>query len=156
MTAAGIALRTLALMLFWLVLADVAGVLVCFVLDVAPLRYDSGALPYAIWFVLGAFTGFIAFGTAGEQTAPAGEGEWGTRQGARRSANIVVATGFALLPALGVLFNHLWWSRGVNGEYFVPDSAPHTITFFVAILLAMLIGRHAMVEERAPLQRREW
>mgnify|MGYP003575310145 CR=1 FL=1 len=145
---AGIILRSLAFLFFWLVAADIGGVLACLVFDIAPLRYDSGALPYAIWFVLGIFTGLIAFGTAAEAAAGDGNEDWGRRAGAGRIANIVIAAGAALLLALGLFFNAIWWSQGVNGEYFVPDSAPHTITFFVSVLAGMVIGRHALVEDR--------
>ena len=151
MTAVGIVARTLAILLFWLIAADIVGVVACLVFDVAPLRYDSGALPYAIWFVLGVFTGLIAFGTAAEIASGEGQVDWGRRPGAKRLANIVLAASIALLLGLGLFFNAIWWSQGVNGEYFVPDSAPHTITFFASILLAMLIGRHTMVEERKTL-----
>jgi hypothetical protein len=111
------------------------------------LRFDSGALPYAIWFVLGIFTGLFAFGGAAEGASGPGEGDWGARPGAGRVANIVLAAGAGLLVALGLFFNAIWWSEGVNGEYFVPDSAPHTVTFFVSVLAGMWLGRHAFVEE---------
>ena len=142
----GTILKTLAVLIVYLIAADIIGVIACFLFDIAPLRYDSGALPYAIWFVLGVFTGFIALGAAGDWASAEGKGEWDSRPGAARTANIVVATSFAVLLALAAFFNHIYWSRGVAGEYFVPDSAPHTITFFVSILLAMLIGRRVMVE----------
>jgi hypothetical protein len=142
----GTILKSLAVLIFYLIAADIIGVIACFLFDVAPLRYDSGALPYAIWFLLGVFTGFIVLGAAGDWASAEGRGDWDSRPGAARTANIVVATSFAAMLALAAFFNHIYWSRGVAGEYFVPDSAPHTITFFVSILLAMLIGRHALVE----------
>jgi hypothetical protein len=143
-----IMLKTLIVLGFHLVAANLIGVIACLLFDVAPLRFDSGALPYAIWTVLGIFTGFIVFGAAGEWAAPEGKGEWSGRPGAARTGNLVLATGLAGMAGLGLLFNGLWWSRGVHGEYFVPDSAPHTITFFGSTALAMLIGRHAAIEER--------
>ena len=148
---AGIVLKSLAILLFWLVAADLAGVVACLVFDIAPLRYDSGALPYAIWFVLGVFTGLVALGSAAEAASGEGQEDWGRRPGAARIANIVFAAGAALLLGLGLVFNAIWWSQGVNGEYFVPDSAPHTITFFVSVLAGMLLARHALVEERKTL-----
>ena len=150
--SAGIVLRSLAFLFFWLVAADIGGVLACLILDITPLRYGSGALPYAIWFVLGIFTGLIAFGTAAEAAAGDGNEDWGRRAGAGRIANIVIAAGAVLLLGLGLLFYAIWWSQGARGEYFVPDSAPHTITFFVSVLAGMLIGRHALVEKRTTLK----
>ncbi|WP_129791388.1 hypothetical protein [Sphingosinicella sp. CPCC 101087] len=143
-----IMLKTLVVLSFYLAAADLIGVVACFLFDVAPLRFDSGASPYAIWSVLGIFTGFIVFGAAGHWASRAGKGEWSGRLGAARTGNLVLATGLAGMAGLGLLFDRLWWSRGVDGEYFVPDSAPHTITFFGSTALAMLIGRHVAVDER--------
>lgn len=150
-SASKIVLKTSGILLFWLVLAVIAGVVACLLFDVAPLRRKSDALPYAIWFVIGAFTGIFAFSGAAESLSGEGKGEWGTRPGARRIANLILATSLASLVGLGLFFHAIWWSQGVDGEFFVPDSAPHTIIFFVTVFLTMLLGRHLFVEERKTL-----
>jgi hypothetical protein len=140
----GIFLKTVAALLVCLVAADLVGVVVCVVIDVAPLRYGSAALPYAIWLVLGAFAGFIAFGFAGAWASASGNEKWVDEPGAPRIGNHVLLASLIVMLALCGLFYWLYWSRGVVGEYFVPDSLPHTLTFLLAALGAMLAARSAL------------
>ena len=72
----GTFLKTVVALLVCLVVGDVIGVVVCVVIDVAPLRYGSAILPYAIWLVLGAFAGFVAFGFAGAWASASGNEKW--------------------------------------------------------------------------------
>jgi hypothetical protein len=137
-------LKTVAAFLVCLVVADVIGVVVCVVLDVAPLRYGSALLPYAIWLVLGAFAGFIAFGFAGAWSSAGGNEKWMERPDALRIGNRVFLSSLIVVLALSGVFYWLHWSRGVVGEYFVPDSLPHTLTFLIAALIAMLAARSAL------------
>lgn len=131
----GIAFKTAWVLILSLVVTDVIGVVACTLFDILPSRSDSTALPYAIWFVLGAFAGFIAlFSVVGM------DGVGGATAETKRAGLIAVATGTAILLALGLFFYRIYWSQGVAGEYYVPDSASHTITFFVAVFGAMLIG----------------
>jgi len=134
-------LVTLIVLLGWLVAADVAGVGACLILDIAPLRHGSGGISYAIWFALGVFAGFLAFGTAGAFVSPAGDETWMERPGARAIGNRVLVSSLVILLALCAFFYWLYWSRGVAGDYFVPDSAPHTATFVIAVVTGMLFGR---------------
>lgn len=136
--------KTLAAFLICLVVADVIGAVVCVVIDVAPLRYGSAMLPYAIWLVLGAFAGFVAFGIAGGWASPDGDENWIEKPGALAIGNRVLLWSLAIALALAGYFYWVYWSRGVAGEYFVPESAPHTITFLAAALLAMLAGRSTL------------
>ena len=134
-------LKTAAILLLCLMLADLVGVIVCLVFDVAPLRGSSSALPYAIWFVLGVFSGFIALNGAGGWIAGTGDADWSERPEARRTATSALVCGTILLAALSLLFWRMFWSRGVIGGYYVPDSMSHTLTFFVAVLGAMTLAR---------------
>lgn len=134
-------LKTAAILLICLVLADVIGVIACLVFEVAPLRGNSAALPYAIWLVLGIFTGFIALNGAGGWIAGSGEEDWSARSDARRIATGAALSGAAVLAALCVLFAVLFWSGGPLRAVYVPDSMPHTLVFFVAVLGAMALGR---------------
>jgi hypothetical protein len=137
-------LKTLVVLVAYLVAADILGVIACVIFDVAPIRGNSGALPYAIWFVLGVFVGFIALGTAGAWAADAGEQDWMERPGGLAVGNRVLASSLVILLGLGAFFWWLYWSRGVAGEFFVPDSMPHTIVFFVSVLGAMLVARSTL------------
>ena len=137
--------KIVAALIGCLIVADVVGVIACVVIDVAPLRHNSSALPYAIWFVLGVFTGLFAYSMAGEWTAPAKGREWTAQAGASRRGSHIVGVGAVVMIALGLLFHALYWSRGVAGEYFVPDSAPHTIVFLGTVFASMLFFRLALM-----------
>jgi hypothetical protein len=136
--------KTLAAFLICLVVADVIGAVVCVVIDVAPLRYGSAMLPYAIWLVLGAFAGFVAFGIAGGWASPGSDENWIEKPGALAIGNRVLLFSLAIALALAGYFYWVYWSRGVAGEYFVPESAPHTIVFLAAALIAMLAARSTL------------
>lgn len=149
-------LKAALILLVFLVVADVIGVVVCTLIDVAPLRHKSSLLPYAIWLVLGIFTGLIAYNAAGAWASARTEGEaatadldWSARPGARRIGSRIVAASALILAALAALFWKLYWSRGVAGEYFVPDSAPHSILFFLAVFGGMLLARTALMPSPA-------
>jgi hypothetical protein len=140
----GTVLKAVIAFLVCLVVADVIGVVVCVVIDVAPLRHGSAILPYAIWLVLGAFAGFVAFGFAGAWASASGNEKWVDEPGAPRIGNVVLLSGLVVVLALCATFYWLYWSRGVVGEYFVPDSMRHTLTFLLAALGAMLAARSAL------------
>jgi hypothetical protein len=140
----GIFLKTMVAFLVCLVAGDVIGVVVCVVIDVAPLRYGSALLPYAIWLVLGAFAGFVAFGFAGAWASASGNEKWVDEPAAPRIGNKVLLSSLVVVLALCAFFYWLNWSRGVVGEYFVPDSLPHTLTYLLAALGAMLAARSAL------------
>lgn len=134
-------LKTLVVLVAYLVALDIVGVIACVLFDVVPLRGSSAALPYAIWFVLGVFAGFLAFATAGDWASEKGEQDWMARPGGMAVGNRVLVSSLVVLIGLSAFFWWLYWSRGVAGEYFVPDSMPHTIVYFVFALGAMLVGR---------------
>ena len=140
----GTFLKAVAAFLACLVVGDVIGVVVCVVVDVAPLRYGSALLPYAIWLVLGAFAGFIAFGFAGAWASATRGDKWIEEPAAPRIGTMVILSSLVVVLALCGLFYWLYWSRGVVGEYFVPDSLPHTLTYLVAALVAMLAARSTL------------
>ena len=144
-----IVLRTILFLAVWLIVFDVIGVVACVIFDVVPFRGSSGALPYAIWFVLGIFAGGITVMSAGERPAGAEDSDWTDDADAPKKAAIVFLTSLVLLGALAAFFNRIYWSRGVEGEYFVPDSMPHTITYFVSILCPMLFVLFSTKPKRA-------
>ena len=145
-------LKVAAILLLFLAVADLIGVVVCTLIDVAPLRHKSSLLPYAIWLVLGIFAGLFAYNAAGAWASPKAEAaaatadlDWSARPGARRIGSQVVAASALILAALAVFFWKLYWSRNVAGEYFVPDSAPHSILFFLSVLGGMLVARAVLM-----------
>lgn len=140
----GTVLKTIVALLLCLVVADLVGVVVCVVIDVAPLRHGSAILPYAIWLVLGAFAGFIAFGFAGAWASASGNEKWVDEPAAPRIGNVILLSSLVVVLALCGVFYWLYWSRGVVGEYFVPDSRSHTFTYLLAALGAMLAARSAL------------
>ena len=149
-------LKVVVILLGFLVVADVIGVVVCTLIDVAPLRHKSSVLPYAIWLVLGTFTGMFAYSAAGAWASAKAEGaaatadpDWSARSGARRIGSQIVAASALILAALAALFWKLYWSRNVAGEYFVPDSAPHSILFFLSVFGGMLVARTALMPSPA-------
>ena len=146
------AARTTAVLLGFLVAADIVGVIACTIFDIAPLRAGSAMLPYAIWLVLGAFCGLFAYNAAGSWSLDTrGEGtEWTGHALARQTSRVIVATSAILVAALVWTFHTIFWSKGVAGEFFVPDSAPHSIVFFLAVLGAIAGMHHVMLPEQNP------
>lgn len=142
-TVLATALKSAIVLLACMAAAVVAGVIACTIFDVAPMRGRSGALPYAIWLVLGIFCGLIAYGSAGSW-ASGGNENWTEGEGARRTGRAILATGALLLAALTLLFHRIYWSQGVAGEYYVPDSAPHSILFFLSVLGGMVLAGFAL------------
>ncbi len=142
-----IVFKTVASLLVCLVVADVIGVVACTLFDVAPLRSNSALLPYAIWLVLGAFCGLSHFAATGAWASPRAEGDWSSRPGAAAIGNRIFWTSLAILILLGILFYLIYWSRGVAGEYYVPDSGTHTVLFFLAVLAGEYVGKEIAVIE---------
>ena len=137
-------LKIVASILGCLIVADIAGVIFCLVLDLGAGRSWSAPLPYVVWFVMGVFTGLFAFNLAGTLTAAGADKEWTELPGASRQGAIIVGVAVAVLVALSLVFYALYWRAGVAGEYFVPDSAPHTLVFFVSVGASMLFFRSAL------------
>jgi hypothetical protein len=135
----GIVLKTAAAFLICLALGDVVGVVACTIFDIAPIRGNSAALPYAIWFVLGVFVGFITAFAAG--TWIAGKDRWDEGPRAAGIATGIFLSALAVSAVLCVLFWKLYWSQGVEGEYYVPDSQSHSLTYLVAALGGMWLVR---------------
>ena len=139
----GAFLKTAAVYIACLVAGDVVGVIAATIFDIAPIRGSSAALPYAIWFVLGVFVGFIALFGAGSWISGKGE-TWSDGPEGVALATRIFLFALGVSVAISVFFWWLYWSRGVNGEYYVPDSAPHTIVYLVSALGAMWLGRLAL------------
>ncbi len=133
--------------LMLLVAADVAGAIVITVLDIVSLIGDSPVLAYAIWLVLGVFCGLFTYSIAGDwasakTTAEAGAADWSSRVGAGWIGLTVMFTSLAVIAALAGLFYWLYWRQGGgDGDRYVPDSAPHSIVFFLAVAASIIASR---------------
>jgi len=133
--------KVLLALLVTLIVFDVVGVIVCFVLDVAPLAEKSTALVYAIWFVLGVFCGLFSYFNAGGAIADGGT-YWYRKENATEVGTFVIAVAALLLLAMCGIGYAVAWSTNPLGVMFVPDSEPLSITFFAAILATMLFMRN--------------
>jgi len=123
-----------------LALGDVVGVVACTIFDIAPIRGDSAALPYVIWFVLGIFAGLFAL--AGAVTWASGKEAFASESPETAAlATRIFLVGLVVALAIGVIFWRIYWSQGVVGDYYVPDSAPHTIVYLLSALGGMWVGR---------------
>lgn len=122
---------------------DLLGVGASFFLDVTPVRGKSGMAFYAIWFVLGAFCGFLHYNQTGGRLAPEGKGDWSSRPETRKTGLQVICGTAVVVAALVAVCYALMWKGGVEGDYFVPDNMPLSLTFFVAMLAAMILAHVA-------------
>ena len=136
----GTFLKTAIVFLVCLALGDLVGVVACTIFDIAPIRGNSAALPYAIWFVLGIFVGLITAFAAGAWIAGKDD-KWDEGPRAAGIATGIFLSSLAVSVALCVLFWKLYWSQGVEGEYYVPDSQSHSLTYLVAALSGIWLVR---------------
>jgi hypothetical protein len=141
-------LKTTVVVLVCLLLADIAGAIACTAFDILPLRFASPAVAYAIWLVFGVFCGLIAYNIAGDWSSPKGDGDWTVRPSAGRIGAGVLGVSVVIVAGLAALFYRIYWSQGVAGEYYVPDSEPHSIVFIVAVLGAMVAARFFLMPKR--------
>lgn len=140
-------LKAAIVFLACLALGDVVGVVACTIFDIAPIRSNSAALPYAIWFVLGVFTGLFAM--AGAMTWASGKDVFGNDSAENAGLAIrIFLIGLVLALAIGTFFWRIYWSQGVVGDYYVPDSAPHTIVYLLSALGGMWLGRLVSTPQR--------
>jgi hypothetical protein len=132
--------KVVALALIYLVAFDVVGVIVSLVLDVVPVRGKSGLLFYTIWSVLGVFCGMITYNGAGDAVCEAGAGDWTSRPDASRAGRVVLVALTFLFAAIGIASYFIWWQRGVEWMYFVPDNMSLTMVFFGTIVASAIFA----------------
>src|ERR1700723_816034 len=137
----GVVWKSVLVFVGCLVAADIGGGIIVTVVDILPLRFASAALSYAIWFVIGVFCGLYAYNFAGAWASPKGDGDWSGRPGARGTGTGVRIGGALVAAGVAWFAYAMFWSKGVAGEDYVPDSAPHSVVFLVAVLGAAVMGR---------------
>ena len=125
---------------------DILGVVVSFVLDVFGVEMagiDAAAF-YALWFVLGVFCGLLNYNTAGGLASSKSEGAWTNRVDASKTGLLVCAILILLLIGLSVLFFATFWRGSADGDPYVPDNMPLTLTFFAATAAATFLGHKVL------------
>ncbi len=131
-----------------LIVSDLVGVAASFILDVLfslPIRGDSAGAFYALWFVIGIFAGLLSYNFAGSAAYPKLEnGDWTGKQDAGATGRLVCWVVVVLL--IGMAFLTFLLSGDTDGDYFVPDNWPLTLTFFVAFGGATFLAHNAQVD----------
>jgi hypothetical protein len=61
-----------------------------------------------------------------------------------------LATCAAILAGLSFFFWRIYWSQGVEGEYFVPDSMSHTLTYFLSAFAVLVAAPFMLKPKSAP------
>jgi hypothetical protein len=135
--------KVASLTLFWLLIFDLVGAVVSFVLDVLESEDGTRESFYLIWFILGVYCGMLTYqGACGmltyqgaSESLRSGGGTGGTsREGAIGTGRLVLSTMLVVLVALLVAGYRYLWPAGSSA--YVPDSESLTITFFVGIALS--------------------
>lgn len=123
------------------VAADLVGVLAATIFDIIlGSKYDSAALYYAIWFVIGVFSGIFYMGACLQRT-----------QGEAAPGDRILATLVAL--ALSTLLIYIFYQLGEmstnvdNYDYYVPGHKYVTYTFFITFVVAGFLARNLLVEK---------
>jgi hypothetical protein len=81
------------------IVSDIAGVVVCTVMDLVFPGFTTRALYFTIWIVLGLFTGLFIHYFAGALASPDSEGVWTDRQDAARTGASIAATTLSMFIA---------------------------------------------------------
>ena len=131
-------------LLLYLVVFDVAVVAISFLLDIAPVRHKSTPLFYAIWFVAGVFCGFLVYLTAGGILSSDSSDDWTDREDAGLTGVLVILCTSVVLATLSILSYVFLWRGSTNSSYYVPDNAPLTLTFFVALLASTVLAHRTL------------
>ena len=147
MAIAGTAAKAALALAGCLIAADIAGVVLCSILDILLRRSWSVALPYTVWLVLGIFCGLYAYNLAGAWASLKVVGQdWSEQPGARRLGSVILATDIAFVALAAGLCSAFVWSSDISADdYYVPDSRPHSILFFLAVLVGMMLARFAFM-----------
>ena len=103
-------------------------------------RDVSTALFYVLWFVLGIFCGLLNYNTARGLASPKSEVDWTNREDASKTGWLVCGVAILILTGLSFLFFRIVWSGGAEGDHYVPDGMPLSLTFFAASAGATLLA----------------
>ena len=131
-------IKSAVVFLVCLAIGDVAGVVGISILDVLSLRGWSVALPYAVWLVIGVFTGVAGLAMAGTWIAGK-DGEWETGPRANSIAICFFLSALVVAAALVAFFWKIYWSQRMAPSYYVPDSQWHSIAYLVGVFGGIVV-----------------
>jgi hypothetical protein len=135
--------------LLYMIVFDLAGVALCFFFEVAPVRGTSTALFYTIWLVLGVLCGLFSYNTGGGLASPKSNVDWSARADSGKAGLRVILAMLFVLAALSIACYLLLWRYHPESSFFVPDSAPPTLTFFGAIFASAIFAHKSLRPEPA-------
>jgi hypothetical protein len=139
----------------WLIIFNIAGVVVSFAVDILVARHKSMLLFYAVWFVLGVFCGMIQYQQSVERLTkemadqsveerPEDEivdeeevEEEKTRAALRPPRISAAVTAGVILIVISLCYRFAW---GGQGDVFVPDNVGLSLTYFGAVLGSTLFA----------------
>mgnify|MGYP000916832948 CR=1 FL=1 len=138
----------------WFVVSVVIGVAACFVLDVVPHKYFSAPQVYAIWAVLGIFSGFLHFSFSQAQLKGTdGATDWASREEARRLGGHILLITAAQITGIAAICYPLFWSSQSNLEVLflvVPDHMGASLTYLVLMLATTAFANHLFMPSARP------
>ena len=136
--------KILLSILVHVVIFDVIGVVVSFVVDVLPLAFGSRALFYAIWLMDGFFCGVFSFGNSGELVSGGSNTDWGWRHHEKgvRTARLVAGVTLVFLTAMIVA--NFKFQRGHGESVFVPDDDGLTLTYWIGMVIGTVLFLRVM------------
>jgi hypothetical protein len=140
--------KTVVVAIACLVAADIAGVVVCTVVDILPLLGNSPAFSYAVWLVFGVFCGLFAYNFTGAWSLPKGAtGDWSAQPGSSRIGTTILATGTVVVAAVGLALYVVFWRGGGSSEDYVPDNVPRSIVFLISVVAGLAVGRFMLMSD---------
>jgi hypothetical protein len=126
------------------VVADLTGVLAVTLLDIIFTRFESGALYYAIWFVLAVFAGIFYISVFLQRS-----------RGQLSPGDGILASSVSLvLSALLIIIFHLageMQASVANYDYYVPGNKYVTYTFFITFVATAFLCRNFVAQKDKPL-----
>jgi len=133
-----------------LIAALIAGLVVCFLMDIAWSRGKPG-YAYIVWVLVPAIAGFLGMSSAGEWAVkpPPGKSSWIYRTDALRVGSLLLLGGLIATGLLYLLCAKLGWSYDED-DFWVPSSKPHTIAFFIGGAVGMISSWWMAKMEQTP------
>jgi hypothetical protein len=132
-------LKILLSIVVHVVVFDVIGVVVSFVVDVLPLAFVSRALFYAIWLMDGFYCGLFSFDNSAALVSGDSKTGWGWAYHGTgvRTARLVAGVTLVFLTAMIVA--NFKFPLGGGGSVFVPDDDGLTLTYWIGMVIGTVL-----------------
>jgi cation transport ATPase len=134
-----------------LIIVDLFGVVLSFVLTFLELEDDMSEAFYLIWFMLGLNCGVLIYLGAGASIGSGTGFDWTGSDDAIRTGRLVLSTMLVVLAALLVAGYRYLWPTAPSA--YVPGSESLTITFFAGTALSAAFLHRATKTEAKRVQR---